>query len=253
MPPSFARVASSLQPPAAQARASAKFAQNSVRRSCIPDSKASYSRRGDDASLPSAGVAPPHQSSESDFCAPSANHVAIWHEYADHLDAQQHRLEVLRESRDSAAAEEDFFAAAAFAQQAEDLESSDSLKRLRRAQADAIAAEDFEKAAQIHQARLGALCGWWHVSPGQADAWGHVLHVSESYGKLTGTAYSAADLVKVFGCTPDNQMRAKLNPELLGSVGATIFEVCITALQGSGAPPCLPAPQPVPCWHLLHL
>lgn len=232
MRPSFARGTCQLPSPGAQSRPSSRSAHSSVRRGCVPEEQENVSSSAD-AEFPSVRRTP-HLSGDSDWAASSPNRSAIWQEYASHLDAQQRRLEVLRESRDSAAAEQDFFAAAAFAQQAEDLESSDSLKRLRQAQADAIAEQDFARAAQIYQARLGALCGWWHVSPGQADAWGHVLHVTESFGKLTGIAYSAADLVKVFGCTPDNQMRANLDRELLSSVGAPVFEVYINSPDDPG-------------------
>lgn len=173
--------------------------------------------------------ATPIHCSDSAWTASSASHVTTWHEYANRLDIQQRRLDMLLESRDSAVAEEDFFAAAAFAGQAEELQATDSLRRLRQAQADAIAEQDYTKAAQIYQSRLGTLCGWWQVSPGQADVWGHVLHVTEQFGKLTGRAYSAADLVKLFGCTPNNQMRASLNKDMLSSVGETVFEVYIAA------------------------
>lgn len=233
MRPSFARGTCQLPSPGAQARPSSRSAHSSIRRNCVPEEQENVPISSD-AECSSVRPTPP-LSGDSDRAASSSTRSDIWHEYASHLDSQQRRLEILRESRDSAAAEQDFFAAAAFAQQAEDLESSDSLKRLRQAQADAIAEQDFAKAAQIYQARLGALCGWWHVSPGQADAWGHVLHVTESFGKLTGTAYSAADLVKVFGCTPDNQMRANLDHALLNRVGAPVFEVYVNSPDDPGA------------------
>eukprot|EP00892_Ulva_mutabilis_P008116 jgi/Ulvmu1/5677/UM024_0024.1 len=231
MRPSSVRSPCKVQPQVAPARPSSRRTKGVVQRSCLPEGQDGQARYNDDIS-PAASPAPALRSELAHVEAPATD-AAAWHEYAGHIDAQQRRLDMLLESRDSAAAEEDFFAAAAFARQAEEVQMTDSLRRLRQAQADAIADQNYDQAAQIYQARLGALCGWWQVSPGQEDVWGHVLHVTERFGKLTGTAYSAADLVKVFGCTPDNQMRAALNPGMLANVGETIFEVYITSATAS--------------------
>jgi hypothetical protein len=170
---------------------------------------------------------------ESDY----AGHVAQCRKLADELDKRQADLQFALEERACAVRQERFSDAAVAARKVQDIESQDIVASLRADQATAVEEQDFVRAASLQKARLAALLGWWQIAPDKKDVRGHVLHVSEAYGKLVGRVYSASDLAKILGCTPENKLGLSPSPQLKSQLGTTVFEVIFQSLSGSGVFP----------------
>lgn len=164
--------------------------------------------------------------------------LQFWKGLAVQLDQREAALQSLLHERDRVARQERFSDAALLSRQVQELQSEDIVAQLRADQICAVEQQDFIRAAALKKARLVNLLGWWQIGPlDKKDVRGHVMHVSEAFGKLVGRVYSASDLAKIFGCTAENHLGVKPTPELMSRLGTAVFEVILHSGSGAGVLP----------------
>ena len=210
--------------------------------SSVPGSAVPPNWRSDAGLSLFAGPATPARSrvrADARICGSDAHSIQFWEALSTHLDEQNAELQSLVAERDSAAKQQRFSDAAHLSQKIQEIRSTDSLAELRADQACAVAQQDFRRAAalQAHLGpALGALPGWWQTSTHKTDIRGHVIYVSEAFGKLVGRVFSATDVTRIFGCTPDNHLGVNPSPQLMSQLGTVVFEVVLCPGSGSGVP-----------------
>lgn len=91
---------------------------------------------------------------------------------------------------------------------------------------EALAAEQYDMAAELRDRGLVGLVGWWAGKDGPDDFQGHLLHVKSEFGRWTGRIYMARDIAAMNGWR-ENKLAALLdraperNAAVRGSSGGT--------------------------------
>ena len=132
-------------------------------------------------------------------------------------------------------AAQDYAAAATLAARAQTLQSQDALAVAHSAIDAAVARHDFACAAALRDSAMLRLRGWWSVAPDSTDPQGHLLHVSESYGRLRARAYSPRQLAEAHGWHEGAQMQRSEARLPLEATGVPLFDVMLRQTSNGAA------------------
>jgi hypothetical protein len=163
--------------------------------------------------------------------------TAWWKTFASEMDTQAMNLARSRAFVHRAAAAEQYAAAARHAAAVSSLVAANSATQIQASLADAVNADDFPRAAALRDAALLRLRGWWRVTAHGSDPWGHLVHVTEGYGRLSARAYSAAHLAELHGWQDDTFFNTEGGAVAVEEGGVPLFEVMLTHTP-DGAPQC---------------
>jgi hypothetical protein len=141
------------------------------------------------------------------------------------VDAKSAELARLQACIQWAVAEEAYGQAAALNRRASALQAADALTQLRAAMSSAVAAQDYAGAAALRDASYRGLLGWWRVTADGQDAWGHLVHISEAYGRLAARGYTPSHIADMHGWRQESPYRSSVGNANVSEAGLPLFEI----------------------------
>lgn len=160
----------------------------------------------------------PHHASPCACAATPAEAAAAVNAAATELARLQVRIH-------GAAAAEEYGRAATLRRRATALQTADPLTQLRAALSAAVTAQDYAGAAALRDASRCGLIGWWRVAPDGCDVWGHLVHISDEYGRLAARAYTPSHIAGIHGWRQEIPYCSSLGNATVAEAGVPLFEI----------------------------